>query len=204
MTTHIASRRGPKPNPLIKETLIKAGLNILHTEGYAAAGVQSIVENAGVPKGTFYNHFSSKELFSADVIDEYFALSEKRLISFLNKTDQHARARLASYFDDRIQALAAGGLLRGCLIGNLTAEVADHSELIREKLAEHMNSWSQYFADCIRAAQSAGEMRNTTDAQVLGRFILNGWEGALLRMRADKSIEPLLEFKMIIFGSLLV
>ncbi len=131
-------------------------------------------------------------------------ISEKRLISFLNKTDQPARARLASYFDDRIQALAAGGLLRGCLIGNLTAEVADHSELIREKLAEHMNSWSQYFADCIRAAQSAGEMRNTTDAQVLGRFILNGWEGALLRMRADKSIEPLLEFKMIIFGSLLV
>jgi TetR/AcrR family transcriptional repressor of nem operon len=111
--------------------------------------------------------------------------------------------RLEAYFDDRIKALRAAGFVRGCLLGNFSAEVADHSALMREHLAVHFAAWGSFFADCIAEAQQQGAISDQFPADLLGRFILNSWEGALLRMRAERSAAPLIEFKEVVFGKLL-
>ena len=176
---------------------------MIHAEGYAATGIQSIVESVDVPKGSFYNHFASKEAFGAEVIDAYFDRGQDKLRAFFGNTDMAPLDRLEAYFDDRIDAFRAAGFVKGCLLGNFSAEVADHSALMREHLAEHFGAWGGFFEHCIAEAQEQGTIGDQFPAALLGRFVLNSWEGALLRMRAEKSDAPLIEFKEVVFGKLL-
>jgi TetR/AcrR family transcriptional regulator, transcriptional repressor for nem operon len=203
MGSPAAAKRGPKPKTGTRDSLVQAGLALLHAEGYAATGIQGIVESVGVPKGSFYNHFASKEAFGAEVIDVYFGGGRDRLRAFLDDTDLAPLDRLTAYFDERIGTLRAGGFAKGCLLGNLSAEVADHSALMRAHLAAHFATWGGLFENCIAEAQAQGTVGDQFSAAVLARFLLNSWEGALLRMRAEKSDTPLLEFQLIVFGKLL-
>jgi TetR/AcrR family transcriptional repressor of nem operon len=197
------SRRGPKPKLDTRDNLIRAGLRTIHAEGFAATGIQSIVESANVPKGSFYNHFASKEAFGAEVIDAYSRLGQDNLRAFLCNPDLPPLARLEAYFDDRIQSLAAGGYARGCLLGNFSAEAADHSALIREHLMEHWDAWSGIFESCIAEAQHQATVDDRFPAALLARFLFNSWEGAILRMRVEKTGAALTEFKDVVFGTLL-
>jgi TetR/AcrR family transcriptional repressor of nem operon len=197
------ARRGPKPKSDTRKKLVQAGLKMIHAGGYAATGIQSIVERVDVPKGSFYNHFASKEAFAAEVIEAYFARGQDKLRDILCNGNAPPLDRLEAYFDDRIDALTSSGFAQGCLLGNLSAEVADHSALVRERLVDQFNAWSTFFEDCIAEAQAQGTLSDRFPAALLGRFVLNSWEGALLRMRAEKSDVPLLEFKEIVFGRLL-
>jgi TetR/AcrR family transcriptional repressor of nem operon len=198
------ARRGPKPKPDTRHKLVEAGLQMIHAEGYAATGIQSIVERANVPKGSFYNHFASKEAFAAEVIDAYFDRSREKLRAILGSHDAPVLAQLEAYFDDLIAVFRANGFAKGCLLGNVSAEVADHSAIMRERLVEQFAAWEKSFEACIAEAQEQGAIGGQIPAPLLSRFVLNSWEGALLRMRAEKSDAPLLEFKEIIFGRVLV
>jgi len=196
-------RRGHKPKPDTRRKLVQAGLQIMHAGGYAAAGIQSIVERVDVPKGSFYNHFPSKEAFAAEVIDAYFERAEERLRAIFGQFTIPPLERLEAYFDELIAAFRATAFARGCLLGNVSAEVADHSAPMRERLVEHFATWGNYFEACIAEGQRGGAIGAQLPAPVLARFILNSWEGALLRMRAEQSDVPLREFKEIVFGKLL-
>jgi TetR/AcrR family transcriptional repressor of nem operon len=202
MKSHPA-RRGPKPKPDTRHNLVAAGIRVIHAEGYAATGIQSIVEGAGTPKGSFYTYFASKEAFGAEVIDGYSERGQIKLREFLCNPKIAPLARLEAFFDDRIESFRASNYVRGCLMGNFSAEAADHSSLIRERLAQHFGAWTSVIENCISEAQDLGMIDRQFTASSLARFILNSWEGALLRMRAEKSDGPLLDFKEIIFGKIL-
>ena len=72
MTGHI---RIVKPN--VREQLLDKGLQVLHERGFNATSVQDITEAAGVPKGSFYNHFESKEDLGAEVVLRYLESSNE-------------------------------------------------------------------------------------------------------------------------------
>ena len=198
------ARRGPKPKPDTRENLIRAGTRLLHEAGYSATGIKDIVDAAKVPKGSFYNHFPSKEVFGAEAVDFYFGRGLPVMREMLGDAAVPPLDRLKTFFDQRIQWFAASGFVRGCLMGNLSLEVADQSGLIRARLATHFQVWSQLFEDCIAQAQTAGAVRNTLPAPLLAQFLLDSWEGALLRMRVEKTVAPLERFVAVTFGSLLV
>lgn len=202
MDSRSLAKRGPKPKLGTREKLIQSGLQTIHAGGYDGTGIQSIVENADVPKGSFYNFFPSKEAFASEVIDAYSHRNQERLRSFLLNQDVAPRARLEAYFDDRIESFRASQYVRGCLLGNFSAEAADQSALIRDCLSRHFGSWCEILKTCIAEAQQRGEISDQFPASLLARFLLNSWEGALLRMRAEKSDAPLLDFKEIIFRKL--
>jgi TetR/AcrR family transcriptional repressor of nem operon len=202
MKSPAGAKRGPKPKPDTRNNLLQVGLQMIHAEGYAATGIQSIVDGADVPKASFYNHFPSKEAFGIEVVDAYFDRNEGKLRDFFCNSNVEPLARLEAYFDDRIAAFRANGFARGCLLGNFSAEVADHSVLMREHLVEHFEAWSSFFEKCIAEAQKQGVISDKLPAALLGRFVLNSWEGALLRMRAEKSDVALVEFKEAVFDGL--
>lgn len=205
MTTQTtAARRGPKPRPHTRDNLIHAGMQMLHEAGYAATGIKDIVDAANVPKGSFYNHFDSKETFGKEVVDVYFNSGLAELKGLFEDQTIRPLDRLRTYFDQRIQTFQSAGYVRGCLMGNLSLEVADHSTAIRDSLATNFRTWSRLFEACIAEAQHSGAISNRLPASLLAQFVLNSWEGALLRMRADKSDLPLREFTEVIFKSLLV
>ena len=197
-------RRGPKPNPNTRDNLIRVGVCMLHESGYTATGIKEIVDAADVPKGSFYNHFESKEAFGKEVVDFYFGSGLVELRALLENGDIPPLQRLQNYFDERTRAFQETGYVRGCLMGNLSLEIADHSASIRDSLAAHFQTWSGLFEACIAEAQEAGAIASRQPASLLAQFLLNSWEGALLRMRAEKSDVPLREFTEVVFGSLLV
>ena len=203
MDSRLPVKRGPKPKSGTREKLIRSGIEAIHASGYGGTSIQSIVEAANVPKGSFYNFFPSKEAFAAEVIDAYSNRGQERLRSFLLNQDVAPRARLEAYFDDRIEAFRTSQYVRGCLMGNFSAEAADQSALIRDGLTKHFGAWTQLLETCIAEAQKQGEICDQFSASLLAKFLLNSWEGALLRMRAEKSDIPLLDFKEIVFKKLL-
>lgn len=202
-TSSATPRRGPKPKPHTRDNLIRAGISRFHDAGYNATGIKEIVDAAEVPKGSFYNHFESKEAFGVEVVDQYFGRGFPELSALLNDESLPPLERLRHYFEQRSGRFRDGGYVAGCLMGNLSLEVADHSAPIRERLAAHFRTWGGLFEGCIAEAQKTGTIGNPLPASVLARFLLNSWEGALLRMRVEKSDAPLKDFMEAAFGALL-
>ncbi|MGG6896429.1 TetR family transcriptional regulator C-terminal domain-containing protein [Rhizobium sp. BR 315] len=189
------------PKPSNKNEIIAAGLHVMFRKGYHGAGVRDVVAEAGVPQGSFTNHFRSKEVFAAEVLDHYFAHTRKLVGDALNDRSLRPRERLLRYLDIITKRLANDDYLRGCLIGDFSIEVSQVSELLRERLAEIYKEWCKPFEQCVAEGQQAGEISAQFSASDLADFLLTSWEGAILRMKVERGPEPLDRFKRIAFAT---
>ena len=187
-----------------REVLIRRGLEVLTEQGFTATGLDFLLKQVSIPKGSFYNYFENKEAFGKEAIDFFFDSGLPKLRERLSDEKTPPLERLRNYFEARARGFRAAGYAKGCMLGNFSLEVADHSALMRERISEHFRTWSALFEDCIAQAQKSGAIRNPLPAAVLAPFLLNSWEGALLRMRAEKSDDPLNQFIAVVFDSLLV
>lgn len=185
----------------LKETILDAGLRVMLRKGYAAASVRDVVAEAGVPQGSFTNHFRSKESFSGEVLDLYFAHVRRLVSEALDDDGATPRGRLLRYLDIITGRLEADGFHRGCLIGDFSLEAAPLSEMMRSRLSEIFLEWRARFAACIAEGQSIGEIDATFAADDLADFLLASWEGAILRMKVERSAAPLERFKKIAFAT---
>lgn len=187
--------------PSLRARIVDAGLSVMFRQGYIGSGVRDIVAAASAPQGSFTNHFRSKEAFAREVLDRYFAHVRGLVSQALDDESLAPRERLRRYLDIITQRLAADGFTRGCLIGDFSLEAAPHSEMLRERLAAIFAEWRAPFAACIAAAQAAGEIASTFAADELADFLLASWQGAILRMKVERSQAPLERFKTIAFAT---
>ena len=187
----------------MRERLLDAGLATLHRRGFNGCGVQEITETAGVPKGSFYNHFESKEALGAAVLDRYWQMRAGTSLPLLEDAGVRPRERLQRYFAGMAANMAKRGYSGGCLIGNLGAELADQSELVRDRVTAVFSGWTGAVEACIRDGQRKGEIPADWDAAVLASFLINAWEGAVLRTKVEKNGAAFEEFDQIVFGKLL-
>ena len=109
------------------------------------------------------------------------------------------RNRLRRYLDIITERLAADEFTRGCLIGDFSLETAQISEPLRRRLQAIYGEWIQPFADCIAEGQQRGEIAATFTPEELADFLISSWEGAIMRMKVERSVEPLERFKRIAF-----
>jgi TetR/AcrR family transcriptional repressor of nem operon len=170
-------------------------------KGYVGAGVREIAAEAGAPQGSFTNHFRSKEVFAGDVLDRYFSQTLVLVGEALDDRTLSPRERLRRYLDLITERLVRERFVRGCLIGDLSLEAPGHSELLRDQLVTIFAEWREPFAHCIAEGQAAGEITTAFDADELADFLLASWEGAILRMKVERSAAPLERFKSILFAT---
>ena len=166
--------------------------------GYRGASIREICAAAGAPQGSFTNHFRSKEAFAAEVLDRYFHYLKGLVKQALDET-LTPRQRLKQYIDTITGKLERDGWKVGCLIGDLSLETSHHSNTLRKRLDAIFREWRAPFASCIAAAQAAGEIDSEFDATELAEFLLASWEGAILRMKVERSPAALERFKSIVF-----
>lgn len=188
--------------PSLREKIVESGVRTLHERGFAGAGVREITTEAGVPQGCFTNHFRSKEAFGIAVLERYHERTQAIMDETLRDQRRPALARLHAYFDAITAWLEAAGWRYGCLVGNLSLEMPEHSELLREHLVQVCRSLTASFTETIRAGQVAGEIHADLDADDAGAFMLASWEGAMMRMKVDRSPLPLEQFKRIVFTTI--
>ncbi|HBK05099.1 MAG TPA: TetR family transcriptional regulator [Acetobacteraceae bacterium] len=184
-----------------RDHLISTGLKLLHARGFHACGVQDITEAAEVPKGTFYTHFDSKERFGADVLGRYWEQRASRAQTILSDESRSPLERLKAYFASKAQV--TGPFDKGCMIGNFSAEMAQDSRLVRDRLGAVFAAWTQMLATCIREAQAAGELRPELDPDTIAAFLIDAFEGAVLRTKVDRDATALKRFEAIVFSVIL-
>jgi TetR/AcrR family transcriptional repressor of nem operon len=183
----------------LRDNILRAGLPVLFRSGYHGASVRDICAAAGAPQGSFTNHFRSKEAFAVEVLDQYFDYLKGLVSEALNDETLTPRQRLKRYLDIITDKLARDRWMLGCLIGDFSLQVSSHSKLLRKRLNSIFREWQTLFASCIAAAQSAGEVDSHFDATELAEFLLASWEGAILRMKVERSPAALERFKVIAF-----
>ncbi len=186
-----------------RDQLIEVGLKLMRKHGYGATGLQEILRSAEVPKGSFYHHFNSKEEFAAAVLERYGTLNTEHCRAVLGNMRQAPLKRLRRYFEDLIRVAGQSAAIPGCLVGNLSLEVAAVSPLLQGRLSSGFARWQSDVAAVLREAVDKGDLPGPTKLEPLAGFVLNSWEGALLRSQADKSDAPLKDFLHFVFNDLL-
>ncbi|WP_290871538.1 TetR/AcrR family transcriptional regulator [Aquabacterium sp.] len=176
----------------IPRRLAEAGYTLFARHGYNATGIQQITDAAGVPKGSFYNHFESKEAFAAQIIHHYAAWMDKRWQAHLADAPAAPLDTIRHLFQ-RFIAQHEQAACPGCLVGNFAGEVSESSEACRLAMADVMAQWRERLAGLITLAQASGSVRTDMPAAQLASFFWDTWEGAVLRMKVEHSSQPLHE-----------
>jgi TetR/AcrR family transcriptional repressor of nem operon len=189
--------------PSHREKILAEGLRVVHERGFMGASVRDIVQAAGVPQGSFTNHFASKEAFGLEVIDRYLANGREMMRDTLLNDALPPLQRLAAYIDTGKNRLNRENMRNGCLFGNFAAEASDHSEAIRQRLVEVFNEVQRAIAYCLRAAIAAGELPQTFDCDETAAFIVASLQGANLLAKAQRSPQPVERLKQILFTRIL-
>lgn len=195
----VIPRRGrppkvPRDNLDTRDALIRCGTEILTEQGFMATGIDGVLKKIGVPKGSFYHYFASKEDFGRAVMDNYAAYFDKKLKRWFLDESLTPLQRVLAFVEDAKAGMKKYHFKRGCLVGNLGQEVTILPDGFREHLDSTLLSWQQRLADCLTLAQDSGELAKTADCIELAAYFWIGWEGAVLRARLVKSAVPLSTF----------
>ncbi|MGF7146724.1 TetR/AcrR family transcriptional repressor of nem operon [Sphingomonas zeicaulis] len=174
-----------------REALLETGVALAHARGFGATGVREITAAAGVPQGSFTNHFRSKEAFGVLLLDRYSARIEGIMRETLENEALPPEERLIGYFDRIAANAAALEWQRGCLVADLSAEIASHGEALRAGLQAALERQSARF----EAAVAAVFPGNDSD---LGAVLLAAWHGTLLRTKVEQTPTAIDRFRRVL------
>lgn len=202
MNELIAKPRRPGRPPKIqraddfdtREALIRCGVEILTEQGFMATGIDGILKRVGVPKGSFYHYFASKEAYGLAVLDSYAAYFAKLLDRWLLDESMSPLERLVAFVQHAKVSMARHDYRRGCLVGNMGQEVSVLPNGFRDNLESIFLDWQRRLTTCFEAARAAGELPRHADCAELAAYFWIGWEGAVLRARLVQSDAPLNTF----------
>ena len=144
-----------------KERILKAAEPLMLERGFHAVGLKEILQAVGVPKGSFYHHFGSKEQFGVELLKLYVseASAYKRQILLSKEEEPNARLRLLGYLDPAIEGVVENGGKCPCLVMQLASEIANASDAMRDILAEGRRDWASIFEQVIQEGIDAGDIR---------------------------------------------
>ncbi len=191
------------PNPDVHRRLLEAGQELFITRGFNGCGVQEITAEAGIPKGSVYSYFTTKEAFAVAVLEEYWNGVEKKFGGILRDATLKPVDRVMRYFKALSDDKARSKYAYGCLIGNLALEVSDSSAETRSKLADIFQRWERPIIVCLREAQAKKELAPDRDIQDLASVVIESWEGAVMRAKVEQRRAPLRRFEDIVLPNLL-
>ncbi|MCB8879359.1 TetR family transcriptional regulator C-terminal domain-containing protein [Acidisoma cellulosilytica] len=168
-----------------RTALISEGLKALIANGYDGVGIGPILTAAGVPRGSFYYFFKSKEEFAVAVLEAYHRHYQDLHAPLLDDAALSPSQRLRDYFDDLERIHLAETPLGGCLYGVFAQTVSARSAAFRDKLASIFAIWAAQLAKLLETAQTMGEIDPTLDPKEAAGFLIEAYEGALIRMKVD-------------------
>lgn len=189
-----------------KESLLEAGLTLFEEKGFNATGIQELATFAHIPKGSFYNYFSSKEDFGVAVIRHYTEITMERwkgtLVEATENEDSYQA--LGRAFVEITEKYRCAEIKKGCLLGTLASEISEASEECRLALQEAVNQYKIILAERLQAGQQAGKVRIDLPSWQLADLVWDCWQGSLLRMKIEKSVEPVTQNLELLFQHILL
>jgi TetR/AcrR family transcriptional repressor of nem operon len=197
MTSNKPKPRRGRPPKITRENsdtralLIRSGVEVLTESGFAAAGIDGILKKVGVPKGSFYHYFKSKEDFGQAVIDNYASYFAAKLDKCLLDESIAPLQRIVKFADEAKQGIVKFEFKRGCLVGNLGQEVAILPDSYRLVLQNIFSVWQAKMEACLHTARLQGDIKTDVNCEQQAEYFWIGWEGAVMRARLVQSVQPL-------------
>jgi TetR/AcrR family transcriptional repressor of nem operon len=179
----------PRLSEPTRQRLLDEGVAAFLEQGYHGTGLKEVLDRVKVPKGSFYNYFESKEAFAAAVIEHYaecFAAKMKLVLD----TAPDPVTGLRRFFAALMADFEKAGYVGGCLIANLGGEL-EGSDICRQTLARAFRDWRDAVSEALRQGQELGLVRSDIDAGALADLLTESWEGAVIRMKIERSLDPL-------------
>jgi len=187
-----------------KDDIVQVGLDLVLSQGFNATGVEAILKQAKVPKGSFYNFFSSKEDFALAIIDKFVADRVETFLPIFSDESLPPLERVKKSFEVLIERFEVDDCCtQGCLIGNLGQELADHFESVRQRLEESLQMWTGGIATLLLQAQQAKAIPADLDTVMLAENLISSFQGALLRAKVKKTPQPVKDFIHLYFDRFL-
>lgn len=172
--------------------LLEKGMEILWSKGYNATSVNDIVVAAGVPKGSFYFYFESKEDFAIKAIQMYFKTQVESALEILRNTSVSPKQRILDFFEYRSNILKNEmDCKMGCLACNLGNEMAEHNENIRTVILEKEQMVQAVITETMQEAQACGELDPSLNAADVVAFFEDAGKGAMTSMKEMQSSYPI-------------
>jgi TetR/AcrR family transcriptional repressor of nem operon len=168
-----------------RDRFIAEGLKALVLKGFDGIGLNAILDSAGVPKGSFYYFFKSKEEFAGAVLDAYKQRYFDTRHGILKDPSCTPLQRLRNYFDAVERLHLAEAPLGGCLYGVLSQTAAARSPEFRARLAWLFSKWEAQLCGLLEEAQAIGEVDPSLDAKDAAAFVIDCYEGTLVRMKIN-------------------
>ncbi len=185
------------PRASVRPQLVEAALEQFHSRGFHNCSVDDITRAAGVPKGSFYNHFASKDALAVEALQQY---QQRSVWRTTDDAELPPLIRLRRRFEAMRAVLADRGYTRGCLIGNMGTELADLNPAVSAEVQASLDYRSAATTELLRAAQERGELTTSLDPEVLGPFLTNAWEGVVTRTKVCKTAQAMDEFFAVLDG----
>lgn len=198
-----SSSKPETKEPSTRDRLLEVGAQAISDLSFNGCGLAEILRRAGVPKGSFYHYFESKEDFGVALIERE---SDEYVRCMRPLVEDHARspiARLRAVFETGREECIRNGPARRCLIPKLALETARLSEPVHAAVKKAYDQWSAQLSQIIREGQARGEIGRHHDPDHLASVLVMLWEGATIRMQIDRSLRPLDDFLAFVFDSLL-
>jgi len=177
-------------NNSTKERMLVLGMTMLLRHGYNDLGIQAVLKETGVPKGSFYHHFASKEGFALQVVDRYMDEVHKGLDASLSDRSLVPLDRVRKFFESTRDKYREDGYL-GCMLGGLGQELSGVNPVFQEKIEACLGTIAGRIASCMQEAQASGGLPADTDPRSMASLLVNCWEGAALRSRLCRDPAPL-------------
>jgi TetR/AcrR family transcriptional repressor of nem operon len=185
-----------------REEIIRKGAELIHAQGFNATGLQQILQTAGIPKGSFYFYFKSKEDFGLEIINYFNAIISAIFTRYLSDKKIPSLKRLEKLFEFFEATFQKSGYALGCPIGNLSLELADTNERLRLHLIGVIEKLMAQIELCLQEAKRDKSLPANLNTADTARVIFYGFEGAVLHMKVVKSIEPFQAFRSYLTGYL--
>ncbi len=192
------------PKPSHKEKILQVGMRVLHERGFAGSSVRDVIQAAGVPQGSFTNHFSSKEAFGIEVLNAYYLQCSALIEETLLKDELAPLLRLRRWVDGMLDVMNKDGEWNGCMLGNFGTEHSEGTDRLQERVREIFLDLQSKISYCLKAAIKDGELSKGIDVAGMATFVQSSLEGAVLTARAVRSRKPMEAVRKILFDVVLV
>lgn len=167
------------------EKILAAGRSLFEARGYSALGVAEICKAAGVPKGSFYYFYASKEALALAVVDEHWADQRREWTRILSGETGGAQPldRLRQLLEEteagQLAVQQGCGTVLGCLFGNLSLEMSNQTEAVRARLQEIFDAQVEMVAAVVDEARERGQV-TVNDSREAARSVVAQLEGQVL------------------------
>lgn len=172
-----------------RQRLLEDGVAAFLEHGYHGTGIKEVLDRVKVPKGSFYNYFENKEEFGAAAIRHYANCLAGKMESSLSGASDPVSG-LRNFFERLMAEFEDSNFVGGCLIANLGGEL-EGSDVCRRALSESLDQWREGIYGALKQGQELSLIRTDMEAGAMADLLAESWEGAVIRMKIDRSLQPL-------------